>query len=143
MFKKQLTYEDFDGNERTETFYFNLSEAELAQMELDHPGGFADYVQRIIDAKNQSEIVKEFKYLLSYSYGEKSDDGRHFVKNDKIREDFESTAAYSIMFMELATDDEKAAAFVNGVVPRNLVQKANEEMDRMRLEGASSDHVQK
>lgn len=125
MLKKTITYTDYNGMERTEDFYFNLSEAELTEMQLSTEGGFAEMVQRIVNAKDTPSIIKIFKDLVLRSYGEKSTDGKRFIKNDELRDGFAQTEAYSVLFMELATDDEKAAAFINGVVPRSVSEKAN------------------
>lgn len=117
MFKKTVTYTDYNGVERTEDFYFNLNQAELTEMELSTTGGLADMIKKIIDAQDTPSIIKTFKELLLKSYGEKSADGRRFVKSKEISDAFSQTEAYSMIFMELATDDEKAADFINGIVP--------------------------
>lgn len=120
MIKKTVKYEDFDGNQREEDFYFNLSKAELAVLENSVGGGLHATVDKILKADNKPELIKYFKKIVLMSYGKKSDDGRNFIKNDKIREDFESCAAYSEIFMELASDDKAAAAFVNGILPKDI-----------------------
>lgn len=117
MLKKTITYVDFDGNERTETFYFNLTQAEIAEMELSTKGGLAAKINGIIEAQDSESIIKMFKDVIGKSYGEKSADGKYFVKNDQIRDAFMQTQAYSNLFMELATDAEAASAFINGIVP--------------------------
>lgn len=117
MLKRTIEYTDYKGNERTEDFYFNMSKAELAEMELTTDGGLTDYIEKIIKAKDQSQIVILFKDLLLKSYGEKSEDGRRFIKSEELSTAFSQTEAYSILFMELASDAEKAAEFVNGIVP--------------------------
>lgn len=120
MLKKTMTYTDYKGVERTEDFYFNLTKAELMEMELTTDGGLSDYIEKIIKAQNQSEIVKLFKELLLKSYGEKSEDGRRFIKSPEISEAFAQTEAYSDLFMELASDSKKAAEFVNGIIPEEI-----------------------
>jgi hypothetical protein len=117
MLKKTITYVDFDGNERTETFYFNLTQAEIAEMELSTKGGLADKINRIIEAQDNETIVLMFKDIIGKSYGEKSADGKYFVKNNEVRTAFMQTQAYSNLFMELASDPDAAAAFINGIVP--------------------------
>lgn len=118
MLAKKVTYTDFNGEERTETFYFNLTKAEVAEMQLTHPGGYTEYIQRIIDSKQQEEIIRIFKELLLKSYGEKSEDGKHFRKSKEISEEFSNTEAYSEIFVELMTNANEAAAFVNGIMPK-------------------------
>lgn len=117
MIKKTITYTDYDGVERTEDFYFNLSKAEIAEMELSTAGGLDKTINRIIAEQDGARIIALFKDLVLRSYGKKSDDGRRFIKNQELRDDFSQTEAYSELFMELATDSEAAAAFVNGIVP--------------------------
>lgn len=117
MVKKTVTYTDFNGVERTEDFYFNLSNAELAEFSMSKSGGLAAYIERISKAKSQPELAALFKEVLMMSYGEKSDDGRRFIKNDQIRDEFMQTEAYSIIYMELASDAEAALKFFEGIIP--------------------------
>lgn len=118
MLSKQITYTDYNGVTRTETFYFNLSKAELAEMQLTHPGGYVEYLERIIDSKDQAEIVKAFKVLVLNSYGVKSEDGKRFCKSEEISREFEESEAYSELFMELLGDTDAASNFVNGIMPK-------------------------
>ncbi len=131
MFKKQVTYENFNGEEVTEVLYFNLTEAELLELELKHPGGYSDYLNRIIEAKDRATLVSIFKELILLSYGEKSDDGRTFMKSPEIAHAFECTNAYNVLFMELATNDESASAFANGVIPKALLDKVKAEQAKL------------
>ena len=117
MLKKTITYTDYNGVERTEDFYFNLTKAELMEMEIGTTGGMADMIKRIIDAKDAPAIIKIFKELVLKAYGEKSADGKRFVKSEEISNGFAQTEAYSQLFMELATDADAAAVFVNGIIP--------------------------
>lgn len=117
MLKKTITYTDYNGNERTEDFYFNLTEAEIMEMEMSTAGGLAESIQRIVKAQDAPAIIKIFKDLVLKAYGVKSPDGKRFIKNASLREEFEQTEAYSKLFMELATDADAAAEFVNGIVP--------------------------
>lgn len=117
MLKKTITYTDYDGNERTEDFYFNLTKAEVAEMEMSHTGGMEKMLRKIVAEKDSKRIVEVFKDLILRSYGEKSADGKRFIKNQELRDAFAQTEAYSVLFMELATDAEAAAAFVNGILP--------------------------
>jgi hypothetical protein len=124
MLKETSTYTDYDGNERTEDFYFNLTKAEILEMELSTTGGMENMVRRMIAAQDTPELVALFKKLVLAAYGVKSPDGRRFIKSDALREEFSQTEAYSDLFMELATDADKAAAFVNGIVPVDLADAA-------------------
>lgn len=117
MLKKTITYTDYDGNNRTEDFYFNLSKAEATEMEMSTEGGLSTTLRKIIADKDAKRIIESFKDLILKAYGEKSSDGKRFIKNDELREAFSQTEAYSELFMELATNAESAAAFVNGILP--------------------------
>lgn len=124
MLKKTITYTDYNGVERTEDFYFNFTKAELMEMEMGTNGGFAEMIKKIVEAKDAPALVSTFKTLVLKAYGKKSDDGRRFIKNDEVRAEFAQTEAYSNLFMELATDDKAAAAFVNGIMPAELADEA-------------------
>ena len=117
MLKKKIKYVDYDGNERTEDFYFNLNKAELTEMELSNDGGLVKTIEKIVAALDNKRIVEVFKDLILRAYGEKSPDGKRFIKNQEVRDSFAQTEAYSELFMELATDADAAAAFVNGITP--------------------------
>lgn len=120
MLKETIKYVDYNGEERTEDFYFNLNKAELMEMELSTVGGLTEMITKIVNEKDAPAIVKIFKDLVLKAYGQKSADGKRFIKNDKLREEFEQTEAYSILFMKLATDADAAAKFVNGIVPADM-----------------------
>ncbi len=119
MIKKTVTYTDYNGAERTEDFYFNLSKAEVMEMELSIDGGLAEKIERITAAQNAPEIIKVFKDLILKGYGEKSPDGKRFIKSKELSEAFSQTEAYSEIFMELATNADVAAKFVNGMIEAN------------------------
>ena len=123
MLTKTVKYTDYNGNERTETLNFHLTKAEIAEMELSMPGGMSVTIQRIIEAQDTKELIALFKDLLLKSYGVKSPDGRRFIKNDELREEFSQTEAYSEMFMELATDAKAASDFVNGIIPADMQEQ--------------------
>lgn len=130
MLKKTVTYTDFDGNERTEELYFNLTKAELMELQMSEIGGLEKRLRGIIMAQNGVEIMKFFKDIFLNSYGVKSPDGRRFIKNDEVRTDFEQTEAYSQLFMELVTDADKMADFIKGVIPSDLAGQVDEEMKK-------------
>ena len=120
MLKKNVKYTDYNGVEREEDFYFNLTKAEVMEMELSTSGGLAEMIQRIVAAQDAPSIIKIFKDLVLKAYGEKSPDGKRFIKSDEISTAFSQTEAYSIIFMELATDADAAAKFVKGIIPSNM-----------------------
>ena len=125
MFKITETYTDYDGNERTEDFYFNFSKAELMEMELSTEGGLEKMINEIQSTMDGKRIVAVFKELVLKSYGKKSPNGRSFIKSPEISKDFSETEAYSQIFMRLATDAEYAAKFVNGIVPSQDTKQAS------------------
>lgn len=125
MLKKEIAYTDYNGVERKETFYFNLSKAEIMEMELTTVGGFAEMIQKIVDAQDAPSIIKTFKDLVLKSYGEKSPDGKRFIKTEELRDSFEQTEAYSTLFMELATNADAASEFVNGIIPADLAKQVS------------------
>lgn len=118
MYKKTIKFEDYDGNQREEDFYFNLNKAECAEMELSTVGGLSAYIERIVKTDNRPQLIAIFKELIHKAYGVKSADGRRFIKNEEVWEEFAQTEAYSNLFMELASDSDAAAAFINGIVPK-------------------------
>ena len=123
MLLKRITYTDYNGQERTEDFYFNLSKAEIMEMEMSTTGGLADSIKKIIETIDIPSIIKTFKEVILKSYGEKSADGKRFIKNAELAEAFAQTEAYSNLFMELATNEEEAANFINGIIPNDLAEQ--------------------
>ena len=117
MLKKTITYTDNNGTEKKEDFYFNLSKAEVMEMEMSTSGGLAQMINKIIETQDSPAIIKIFKDLILKAYGEKSPDGKRFIKSPELSEAFAQTEAYSNLFMELATDADAAAKFVNGITP--------------------------
>lgn len=124
MLTKSITYKDFNGVERTEEFFFHLTKADLVEMQLSVHGGLDAMIKRIVNTTNEPELIKMFKELILKSYGEPSADGKRFVRfapdGHRLADDFAQTAAYSVLFMELATDAEAAAKFVNGITPEDM-----------------------
>lgn len=117
MLKKTITYTDYNGTTRKEDFYFNLTQAEVTELEVSVEGGLVEMINRIVAAQNGKVIIETFKDIILRAYGEKSPDGRRFIKNQEVRDAFAQTEAYSKLFMELATDAKAASEFVNGIVP--------------------------
>ena len=138
MLKKTIKYTDYNGVGRSEDFYFNLSKAEIAEMELGTTGGFSDMLQRIIDTQDMPQIVKMFKDLVLKSYGVKSADGKRFIKIDAngvpLSRAFSQTEAYSELYMELATDADAAAKFVEGILPADMVTEEAQAQAKAFLE---------
>lgn len=134
MLKKKIKYTDFNGVEREEEFLFNLTKAELMEMQMSANGGFAEMISAIVATQNMPEIIKIFKDIVLKAYGEKSLDGKRFMKVDEkgnpLSIAFSQTEAYSNLFMELATDSTKAAEFINGIIPADL----EAQIDKTKLE---------
>lgn len=116
MICEKVTYTDYNGTERTESYYFNLTEQELAELNFSTAGGIVKMIERAVNAKDEQEVGKLFKTFLDASYGEKSPDGRRFRKNAEVLEDFKSSPAYSIIYMKLLTDMEEANRFLKGML---------------------------
>lgn len=117
MLKRVIEYEDYDGNKRKEEFRFNLTKAELMEMEVATSGGMVKKIQRITEAQDGAEIMALFKDIILRSYGEKTPDGKRFIKSKELSEAFSQTEAYNILFMELVTDPDKANAFISAIIP--------------------------
>ena len=128
MFAKKIKYTDFLGNEREETFYFNLTEAELIEMQTSMDGGLAEYGRRIIESKNVPEVMALFQKLILITYGEVSPDGKRFIKEDPVRGklalEFQQTQAYSELYMEFINNPEVGAEFFNNVIPSKIREEA-------------------
>lgn len=135
MLKKTITYTDYNGVERTEDFYFNLSKAEIMEMELGTTGGLAEMIQKVVAANDGPTIIKIFKDLVLKAYGEKSADGKRFIKSEEISNAFSQTDAYSILFMELATDADAASKFVNGIIPADMHDAVAKDMAKQKVPG--------
>lgn len=132
MLKKTITFQDLDGNNLTEDFYFNLSKVEITEMEFDQKVSLVDRLQNIVTAGDPHEILSTFKWILLKAYGIRSIDGKRFIKSPTIAEEFTQTDAYSVLFMELVTNAEASAAFIRGVLPPDLVKDV--ETDNATLE---------
>ena len=125
MYKKTVKYTDYNGIEREEDFYFSLSEAELTEMQVSTPGGYNSMIDRITKTKDVSGLVSVVKDLVIKSFGVKSDDGRRFIKKPELVEEFMETPAYSNFYMSLISDEKEMAAFINNIIPSNLMAKMN------------------
>lgn len=120
MLKRDITYEDFNGETLTETFYFNLTKTEIIELEVGYKQGLEETIKAIIKAEDNKSLIAEFKKIVLLAYGIKSEDGRRFIKNDQLREEFSQSAAYDALFMELALNQDSAANFIMGIIPRDL-----------------------
>ena len=132
MLAKKIKYTDYNGVEREEVFYFNITKAELMTQNLMTPGGLETKLKRIINSKDVPELTKYIQDVIKDSYGVKSDDGVRFIKSKELSEMFMQTEAYSVLFMEMVTDNKKASDFVNGILPKDLVEQA----EKMEKQGA-------
>jgi hypothetical protein len=127
MYVKKIKYTNYNGEERERRFYFNLSKAEVLNMELSTNGGYENYINRIVETRDQHELIRMFKELIKMSYGVKSDDGEMFIKNDKVFSEFEQSEAYSEFYMELVTNTESAIEFINGIMPQALMAEVQKD----------------
>lgn len=122
MLKKVIKYMDYNGVEREEPFYFNLNKAELTELNLTKDGGLQNVIQRIIETRDQATLISILKELVLKAYGEKSDDGKYFIKNDDIRQKFVCTEAYSNLYMELLSDEQNTIKFIKGIIPADILE---------------------
>lgn len=130
MLKKTITYNDYNGKERTEDFYFNLSKPELATMQLGSEEGLDKKLEAIVKANGNADILSKFQEIILMSYGERSEDGKFFFKKKNgvaLSETFEQSAAYEVLYIELMSDEKAAADFVNGVIPADLLKEVQTE----------------
>lgn len=123
MLKKEITFSDLDGNPITETFYFNLSKSELAELELSETGGLAKLLSDVIKSGDTADIVQRFKWILAKAYGVRSEDNRRFIKTPEAWEEFSQTGAYDELFMEILTNATSAAEFITNIIPQDLADK--------------------
>ncbi len=129
MYAKAIKYTDYNGNEREETFYFNLSKAEIIDLEWRTPGGLENRFKQIMQRMNGQELADTFKMLIQKSYGVKDPEGRRFIKNQEVLNNFVETEAYSELYILLATDDKAAAEFINGIFPKDVVEAAKKQKE--------------
>ena len=141
MLKKLITYTDYNGQTRTEPFYFHLSNAEIAEMGVGLVGGgsLEEYIERLSMEHDPRKVIGIFKELIQKSYGKKSDDGRRFMKSEEILKEFTESEAYSVLFMELANDAQAASDFFDGIIPElTPEQKAEVAKQRAKMEVLTS-----
>lgn len=127
MLKKTITYKDFNDIERTEDFYFNLTKSELTEMQLSMPGGLTETIQKAFQTQDVPAVIKMFKEIIFRSYGEKSLDGKRFIKSKQLSEEFSQTPAYDQLFIELLEDEGAFTAFISGIIPKEIADKINEQ----------------
>lgn len=138
MLAKKIKYTDYNGVEREEVFHFHLNKAELTEMELSTKGGMSTMLQDIVSADNTKKIVDVFKKMILSAYGEKSEDGKRFIKSEDLATAFSQTEAYSELFIELATDTKSAINFVNGVMPVDMEQVTEKDIEHLKIKDASN-----
>lgn len=139
MVKKTITYVDYNGQKRTEDHFFHFSQAELAELEFSVDGGLTGLITKIINSVDQTKLIALFKEMIMKSYGIKSDDGKRFIKSKEISESFSQTPAYSMLFMELATNDEEGAKFVNALLPEVIKDKTEVENEVQKIKNSIED----
>lgn len=121
MLKREIKFKDVDGDDQVGTFLFNLSKPELLEMEVEHKEGMVEMIKQIIKTEDKKELLAQFKKIILLAYGERSEDGKRFIKSEELRVGFSQTGAYEVLFMELATDDGKAVEFLNAIIPRDML----------------------
>lgn len=124
MLKKTIVYTNFNDEQVSEDYYFHLSKAELIELEMSYEGGLSESLKEIVASEDGKAIIAEFKNIILMSYGQRSADGKRFIKNQLLREEFESSEAYSTLFVELVTDADAAAKFISGIIPSDMAEEA-------------------
>lgn len=137
MLVKRINYTDYNGNQRSEDFYFNLNKGEIFNLQFGTEGGLDKAIQKIIQTEDTPKIVKIFQDIILNAYGVKSDDGRRFIKSEELSTEFKQTEAYSELLMELVSDEKKAADFINALMPKDLAEEAQKQ--QKLLEGNNNE----
>lgn len=132
MLKLPVTYEDYNGNTHTEEFHFHISKPELVELEVEYEKGFQEHLQAIVAAEDRKQLIAEFKRIITMSYGQKTPDGKRFIKSPELTEAFTQHPAYPVVYMDLATDYEYAAKFITGIVPKDMAGEVQEEMKKQQ-----------
>ena len=138
MYKKTITYTDYNDVEQTEDFYFNLNKAELIKIQLANNGTLQAKLERLINTRETSEIAQIFQDIIDMSYGVKSDDGKRFIKNQEVLDAFKQTEAYSELFVELTSNADAAIEFITGIIPAKIAEQINQDEIKKIKEKANS-----
>ena len=141
MLKRDITYRNFDDQEVTETFYFNLTKTEILNLELEHGrGGLEEFIKNITKTEDNHRLMKEFQRIVLMAYGVKSEDGKRFMKSDELRDDFAHSAAFDELIIEMLTSDTSAAEFMKGVLPSDVRAEADrlEQLPRPNIQPAEN-----
>jgi hypothetical protein len=133
MLKREIKYEDFDGNEVSDTYYFNMTRTEWLEFNAEYEGGLEAVFKRVVDTKDMKQMITILKNFILTSYGIKSEDGKRFIKNDKVREEFTQTPAYDVLFMDFATNDNAALDFIKGIIPKEFAEEFNKEISQAQV----------
>ena len=129
MLKKDISYEGLDGSTITETHYYHMSKADLNELQLSKQGGFEAWLQRVVAAEDGATLIRELKDIILMAYGKRSEDGKRFIKSPEDRAEFANSEAFAELFSEIALDAEKASEFVNGVMPRGLIDETRQQLN--------------
>ena len=133
MLKETITYIDFNDQERTEDFYFNLTRTELIRMEMSKNGSLTGLLTKIVKANDMPDIFEAMEMLILKAYGEKSTDGRFFNKSEEISNNFMNSPAYDKLFEKLTTDATYAYKFLMGILPKDLAEQAKKNPEILKL----------
>lgn len=134
MLKKTIKYEDYNGNQREEDFYFNLNKTELIEMANSKSGGLDVLMERLVKQQNVKEILSIVKEIILKAYGEKSDDGKVLMKSEDISHKFECTEAFNVLFVELVENSDEALKFINALLPEDVRNKIAQEQAKLNAQ---------
>lgn len=137
MLREDITYEDYNGDTVTETHYFNMTKTELIELEVEHNEGLDAWIKHIMESNDRKVLVSEFKKIISACYGQKSPDGKLFIKNEELRDQFLQSAAFDVLFLKLISDEDFSARFVKGILPKDLAGNVDKAVAERQLNVAS------
>lgn len=141
MYKKIIEYEDYNGNKRKEPFYFNLEESDIIRYNFSHDGGYQNYLSRLLATNKAEEAFELFEKFIADSYGVKSDDGKTFVKNEKVLNEFKQSRAYSNLLMELVTVPGASDKFFEGIMPAAMLAQLTAKVNNGKIDQELMDEM--
>ena len=133
MVKKTITYTDFEGNEVTKDFYFNISKMEFRELDRRIPGGLERFIDTVRTEKDPDKMLDLMNLLILESYGEISEEGR-FVKEDargrRLSNYFKISEAWDVLFTNMLQNENELSEFLTGIVPQDVANGAKEMIEK-------------
>lgn len=123
MFKHSVEYVDFNGSDRKEDLYFHLSLPEVTRLEAEIGMGLEDYIKGLTTNQELNTLLAFLERMLLSSYGQKTSDGKSFIKSQVIREAFEYSQAYAEIFEQVLSNPDLARKFGENVADNGKSKK--------------------